>query len=116
MGLKQSTVAILIREEQMVRSWGWDDLASFMAVDGIGSVKIWDWWFTERPITEELAQGFARAFGTSVELWRNLQAAVDSDEEEKTNGKKRTGRDADRDCDCKGRPRQTCEAPGKEGA
>lgn len=61
----------LIREELEARGWSQQDLAQVMGKNHALLSEIVN---TKRAITPETAQALADAFGTSPELWLNLDA------------------------------------------
>jgi HTH-type transcriptional regulator/antitoxin HigA len=65
---------VLIEEELEARDWSRTDLAAILGRDVslVGELIA-----KKRSVTPETAQGLADAFGTSYELWSNLQAAYD---------------------------------------
>jgi len=66
-----------ISDEMRARHWSIEDLAEEMDVhtDEVKNV-LW----AELPVTEEFAEGLSRAFGTSKEMWLNLQKQFDESE------------------------------------
>ena len=61
----------LIREEMEARGWSQQDLANVM---GTSQVTVCQLLSAKRSVTLETAQALAAAFGTSAELWLNLDA------------------------------------------
>jgi len=60
-----------VQEESEIRRWSMGELEER---SGLELTDLLDA-LTGRPITEHIAAGLARAFGTSAELWLNLDAA-----------------------------------------
>lgn len=58
-----------IMEELIARGWSTHDLADEAVVDYFELQDVID---GNIPISEPIAAGIAKAFGTSVELWLNL--------------------------------------------
>ena len=64
-----------IAEELEARGWTIEDLAFFSG----RSVRVLEGVIKEnKPLTRETAAGLGKAFGTSSELWRNLESAYRS--------------------------------------
>lgn len=61
----------LIREEMDERGWSQQDLASVM---GTSQVTVSQLLNAKRSVTPRTAHALAAAFGTSAELWLNLDA------------------------------------------
>ncbi len=62
----------LITEEIAARGWNWQELADRAGIPLAGLMGVV---INRQPITNEIADGLSRAFGTSAELWINLDIA-----------------------------------------
>jgi len=63
---------IFLKDEIKARGWNWQQLAdeAGLAMADLAAVAI-----GHRPITQLVAEGLARALGTSAQLWINLDVA-----------------------------------------
>ena len=64
----------IVERELEARSWTIETLATY---SGLSMATIKGIIYDSKPITNEVAKGFARAFGTSIELWKNLESDYD---------------------------------------
>lgn len=63
-----------IREEMVQLEWDVGDLANYLKITEDDAAALLD---GRLAVSEQIAAGLATAFGTSAQLWLNLQAAYD---------------------------------------
>ena len=60
----------IVARELEARSWTIETLASYsgLSIETVNGVV-----YGSKPVTDQVAQGLAQAFGSTVELWKNLE-------------------------------------------
>ena len=61
----------IVERELEARGWSLETLAQY---SGLSLETIKGIVYDSRPITDEVAQGLARSFGSTPELWKNLES------------------------------------------
>lgn len=72
-----------IKDEMRARKWLDGDLAKASGLDGCHFPSLWDVVNNDGRIDALIAVGLATAFGTTTELWLNLQKAWDTHQQNK---------------------------------
>jgi plasmid maintenance system antidote protein VapI len=70
----------IVERELEARSWSIETLAAY---SGLPVEKIRSVIHDSNPITDQVARGFAEAFGTSIEFWKNLESSYHARKPEK---------------------------------
>ena len=59
----------IVREEMYERNWGYSELAWYSEIHPL---TLFELLHKKAPLTPEIAEGLAKAFGTSIEMWVGL--------------------------------------------